>query len=510
MRISGLATGLDIDGIVSDLMRAERMPLEKLQQEKTYTEWQRDDYREVNKMLLELDDLIFSGIGRQSTFIQKDVSVSNSDALDIRNVNATSDFSGSIQINQLAKAASMRSLAPTSITDPSAKLSDAMGTDEQTIVIKAIKEDGTMQTNEEAFKLTFDPAEETLQSVLGKINSGSGVSAFYDEFTGQVSVTAKNTGLNANGVEIELTQPAGSAYAGSFWDVVNLNSSNQKAVEAGVGSRGENAKFSYNGLETERASNTFTINGVELNLKQTTTGEVSFNSTADTDKIVENITKFVDKYNEFIEFVNGKVSEKRNREFQPLTNEQRESMSEKQVELWEEKARSGTLRGDSVLSGALNQMRSNLYSPVSGIEGAYSQLTQIGITTSSNYRDGGKLIIDEEKLREAISEDPNSVYELFNKNSDSSEAKGLADRLRDTASETMRSIEQKAGKEFSTNETFVLGRNLRDMDSRIADFEARLIDTENRYYRQFTAMETAIQRMGQQSAYLAQQFGGGM
>ena len=68
LRISGLASGMDVDKIVSDMMKAERIPLDKLHQNKTYTEWQRDDYRTMNTALSELDTLIFEGIGMQSFF----------------------------------------------------------------------------------------------------------------------------------------------------------------------------------------------------------------------------------------------------------------------------------------------------------------------------------------------------------------------------------------------------------------------------------------------------------
>ena len=77
MRIGGLASGMDIDQLVGDLMKAERMPLDKLTQKKQYLEWQRDDYREMNKSLLELDTLIFDGVFKQGSYAKKTVSVSS-------------------------------------------------------------------------------------------------------------------------------------------------------------------------------------------------------------------------------------------------------------------------------------------------------------------------------------------------------------------------------------------------------------------------------------------------
>ena len=122
LRIGGLASGMDIDGIVSQLMTAERMPLDKIEQKKIYTEWQRDDYRTMNTALSELDNLLSplgKGVGRQAAFIKKTVTVSNDNALSVENVNSTNNFSGTIKVNRLATAATMISTGKTEITPDS-------------------------------------------------------------------------------------------------------------------------------------------------------------------------------------------------------------------------------------------------------------------------------------------------------------------------------------------------------------------------------------------------------
>ena len=99
LRISGLASGMDIDGIVSHLMTAERMPLDKIEQKKIYTEWQRDDYRTMNTAVSEFEihlALDKGGVGSQAAFIKKTVTVSNDNVISVKNVNSTSNFSGTI------------------------------------------------------------------------------------------------------------------------------------------------------------------------------------------------------------------------------------------------------------------------------------------------------------------------------------------------------------------------------------------------------------------------------
>ena len=106
---------------------------------------------------------------------------------------------------------------------------------------------------------------------------------------------------------------------------------------------------------TERSTNTFQISGFEVTLKKASNVDVNFSSATDTDKILESVTKFVDEYNKILADLNGQIREKTYRDFQPLTIEQRADLDEKEIELWEEKAKSGTLRNDNIMSSALSR-----------------------------------------------------------------------------------------------------------------------------------------------------------
>jgi flagellar hook-associated protein 2 len=134
-------------------------------------------------------------------------------------------------------------------------------------------------------------------------------------------------------------------------------------------------------------------------------------------------------------------------------------------------------------------------------------LSNIGISTTSNYREGGKLIIDEAKLKKAIEENPEGVEKLFTSNGATSGEKGIITKLYDNLKTTMDKLNAKAGTSSSTSQQFTIGRNLSSIDSQIDRFEDRLTQVENRYWAQFTAMEKAIQRSNDQMNYLMQQFG---
>lgn len=506
LRIGGLASGMDIDSIVTDLMKAERIPLDKMTQQKQTLEWQRDDYREMNTLLLELDTFIFDGVMRQATFTQKTVTSSNENEVSVNNINSTSNINATINVSRLAENAYMvgqNDIRANTNFDPAGKLADEranLATDftSNTFIIQAVQNDGTLG---EEISFTIDPAEDSLNDIISDINnSGAGVTAFFDEQTGKVSLTANNTGNVVSGAEIIVT---GDFLTGSL----QLDGDSDTAAANSRGRVGVDAQFTLNGLTTTRASNTFNVNGYEYTLKAASGTDVRVSSTTDTDRIFEDVKSFVDKYNEIIEKINDKISEERYRDYKPLTDEQKEVMSDKEVELWEERAKSGLLQRDSLLSSGLSQMRMDLYSKVDGTGSTdYDQLTEIGIKTSSNYRENGKLIIDEKKLKEAIQADPDAVYKLFTSDGSTFETKGLARRLRDTIDTTMDNIAAKAGKSLSTLQSYSIGKQLSNLSTEMDQFQDRLNQIEDRYWRQFTAMEKAIQQANQQSAYLMQQF----
>ncbi|WP_421101391.1 flagellar filament capping protein FliD, partial [Sporosarcina psychrophila] len=260
----------------------------------------------------------------------------------------------------------------------------------------------------------------------------------------------------------------------------------------------------FNGLKTERSSNTFQINNFEITLKQVTAEgapPVTFSSAPDTNKIFDSVTKFVDEYNKLIEDLNKQIREPKYRDFQPLSAAQKKDMTDKDIEMWEEKAKSGTLRNDSTISSMLTQMRTALMGTVGS-----DTLKSLGITTSKDYLANGKLVINEEELKKAISDDPNKVHEMFSKDGATVAEQGFARKLRTIVDKTQTSIAQRAGKVGDVNDTFSLGRSLKEMNNQIERFEDRLKMMETRYWKQFSAMETAINRANSQSASLMNAF----
>ncbi|SDH64472.1 flagellar filament capping protein FliD [Alteribacillus bidgolensis] len=181
-----------------------------------------------------------------------------------------------------------------------------------------------------------------------------------------------------------------------------------------------------------------------------------------------------------------------------------------EIEQWEERSQSGYLRRDDLLTNGLDTMRRNMYDEVDTGEGAaFSQLTEIGITTSSNYMDRGKLEVDETELEQAIQEDSEAVYQLFSADGESYEEKGVARRVRESLDHTMDSISERAGgPAMPSPDQFTIGREMNNLDDRMSNFERRMQKTEERYWDQFTRMEQAMAEANAQARQMQQQMAG--
>ncbi|PNT91464.1 hypothetical protein CDQ83_16895 [Clostridium thermosuccinogenes] len=381
--------------------------------------------------------------------------------------------------------------------------------------------------------------DDTLSSIFTRINrSDAGVTIRFDTINNCFVMQSKNTGSAAVIDNEDNTDGDGS----NFFGALGIKTTTKQGGDI---TRGTNASLIIDKVEVERPTNEFTIDGVTFRLQEMASGADPISATvtvsSNPDELFEKIKGFVDKYNELVGLINTKLNEERFRDYEPLTSEQKAQMSENEIKLWEEKARSGLLRNDSTLSSILNNMRRALYdaiySDASDSDSKLSlHLSSIGITTSSNYKDGGKLVIDEQKLKNAIINNPDEVVQLFAKDdsgisyyntlSDSSKKSerykesGLAVRLSDIIQDNIRVIGnsngqkgallEKAGMIGDSSEyTNLLYKEIKSYDKSIYEMTIKLIEKENSYYNMFAAMEDALNKMYSQSSWLAAQFSQG-
>ena len=356
---------------------------------------------------------------------------------------------------------------------------------------------------------------DTLEQVFSKINNNekANVTIRYDELTDKITLTSKVTGGGDNLVLSD----------SSFFRALNLDQITD----------GQDAIVELNGETLIRSSNTFTVNGVTYTLKkvhgETDEGE-TVTVTQDVDSVVAKIKEFIEEYNKLIDTIRTKVTEPYDRSYLPLTDAQKDAMKEKDIEKWEEKAKTGLLRNDSLLQKILLDMRRAMYEK---IEGVNITLKDIGIESKS-YQDYGKLYLDEDKLRNMLLTRPDEVARLLNgvsednpsysrtataeQRADRYSRSGVLQRLSDIIQDNVSTVRdsngnkgfllEKAGIEGDiTNTRNILSKELDDYDDRIRELIDKLTRKEEAYYRQFTQMEKMLAQMNQQSAWLSAQFG---
>ncbi|WP_100487186.1 flagellar filament capping protein FliD [Sporolactobacillus pectinivorans] len=351
-----------------------------------------------------------------------------------------------------------------------------------------------------AQNFSFSP-NTSLNDMLTQITqSNAGVSAFFDSTTGTVSMTRTDTGqLSPSGGQA--INASGSAQSIDFFNnTLGLGTGSSGATYVA----GSNAQFTINGLATSRASNTFTIGGTTISLQGNTTGSVTLNVTNDTNSVTTAINNFISTYNSTISQINSTIDQTPNPNYPPLSSIQQSQMSDTDIANWNAQAQQGLLSNDSILSGALSQMRQDLYAPVSGTSDSnMQQLAQIGITVSTDYTQHGALVVSNPTLlQQAISSDPQGVMELFTNQSTDPASQGIMQRLSTTITNTMNQVEQKAGNTSMADAQYFLGQNIDNLNTQIAAEKTKLSDVETRYYSQFDAMEQAIQQANAQSSYL--------
>lgn len=503
MRISGLATGIDTDQVIKDLLKANRASIDKIKQDRKVVEWQRDALRELNAKALEFRNSKVNVVQQQMTATAKTIAVTgNPTAVTARTTAGAMTGTIELEVTQRATAATNRSAADIRLSpafDPAKPLADEMAAGNVTAIDLA--NNATMTINGTA--VTIESGN-SLNDIIEKINKNTNVTALYDTFTGQLSLVSKQTGrtngIGGNGDAITLT-------GGLLENTLRITQGSAQQTTA------SNAQLKLNKIATERTSNTFTVNGVEVSLQQTNVGQPTFlEIKSDVATSIATIKKFVTDYNDMLTHLQSKFGETRYKDYPPLTDEQRKALSETEIEQWEKKAKSGLLRNDTILEQTMTQLRQAISSTVQ-VGGVSQTLHAIGITTG-NYKERGKLYVSNEtKLRTAIENNPDLVQQLFNQTT-TPNAEGVLVKIERTMEGMIKKIADRAGTStVMDSATFkadaMLGRQLSDMDSRIKQVTKRTSDTESRYYKQFTALESAIQRFNAQSSYLANQLSKG-
>lgn len=476
-RVAGLASQIDTESIVNKLLSAEKQrTVDPLTQQKQILEWQQEAYRAVNTKLLALQTSVYD-LTLQRTFNAKTVSSANETAVTATASASAVNGTYSIQITSLATGVSKES------TPTVASNYTYSGSDESFTL--------TGKNGSAAITVT---SGDSISAIVSKINdksSTTGIKATYDSGQNKFYLMTTDTGSAA---KIEVTDTDGFLNS-----VLGVNTTTQT---------GTDAKIKFNGgSELSFSSNQFTFNNITFNLKQS--GQtVNVTVGTDTDALYDKIKSFVDAYNNVLSDVSGRLSETRNRDYKPLTDDQKANMTETQIEQWTTKAKSGLLRGDSLLINTSSNIRSDAMGQVKGLSSTkYTSLSSIGINTE-NYEDNGKLVIDEDKLKAALADNSDAVMNLFTaQGTGSTDTMGIAQRVYTEVKNDISLIKDRAGSETDLYDSSNLADEIRDVETRTTTANDRLTNYETRLWAQYNAMESAMQKLNSQSSYLSSLLG---
>ncbi len=549
MRISGMASGIDVDEAVKQMLSTQRARIDKLKQNRQIIQWRQESYRDIINDLKSFRNTYLDLLSPADTNM---LSANNYAGYDVKYGTNNSMVSitpsvgtacGSYNVSyvktgspdgHMAKSAGVTADLGAGTTKYS-KVSDVANIKAGTIKINyangansTFGEGGNPST---PIEIQINDAD-TINDIINRISSASSnnLKATYSELTHNFTIETTNTGANSK-IEIAYNQVSDVDTTASI-STLPLQTANGEDALVYITPPG-----SSEAVAVTRSSNTFLIDGVIYNLSSEKnldgTNSSSINITPNPSKTFEKIKGFIDKYNEFVEKINKKIDEKKQYSYKPLTDEQREAMKEDDIKLWEEKAKRGLLKNDSNLSNMLNSIRRSFFDEV---KNAGISLSDVGLNTSEDTTQRGKIILEKDidgqfKLEKALKNNPEKVADLFRKDSeikydpDHKNDSGRYDnigvfrRIDDILKDYIRTGRDSAGKKGILIETAgttgdlseinnLLSQDIRDnYDNRIKDMENQLLIKQEQYYRKFSQLEVAMQKLNSQTSWLAQQLG---
>lgn len=373
-------------------------------------------------------------------------------------------------------------------------------------------------------------------------NSGANIQGGYDTVNDSFSLYNKTSG-SANKIGLKATNETSKEllnklHLASYDGQKNTLGSaiTFETDKMNVAATGTNAKATIDGKTYEADTNKLNVanviynfNGVSTKNADGTYQASTISVSQDTDKIVDNVKKFVETYNSLIDSLNTKYREEKNTDYKPLTKKQEGEMTESQIDKWNEKAKSGLLYHDNNIYSIISDMRESLYTKVDAVDTvltdskgnkySYNSMSSIGITSSTNQ---GHITLDEEKLKKALTEDPDCVYQLFASDQDSTYVAGstnknqadtytsksdylntgIANRLYNAMTTNISNLESYAGTSKETDDESYLGKLITNMNTKMTSFQTLMKSYESKLYEKYDAMEVALSKLGTQLSYI--------
>lgn len=333
------------------------------------------------------------------------------------------------------------------------------------------------------------------------------------------SISSEQTKLDANKLVKELAaikDTTSSEYQTALKNMVEtVNSAHDLSSNAQYNTKakkvdGEDAEIWLNGVQYTGSSSTFTINNLTIDALATTgNDEISITTSTDTQGIYDKVKDFLTEYNNIINEMTKLYNASSSKGYEPLTDDEKDSMSDKEIEKWETKIKDSLLRNDSTLNGVMSAMTSAMSQAVE-IDGKKYSLSSFGIHTlgylnaADNEQNAYHIDGDEDdtntsgnadKLMKAISEDPDTIMQFMQK---------VATNLYTAIGDKMKATSLSSS--FTIYNDKQMTTQYSDYTKLIKEWETKISDKEDYYYKKFSSMESALTKLNSTQSSLSGYF----
>ena len=491
VRIPGLATGMDTDSVIKDMLTGQQNKVDKAKQKEQTVKWQQETYRDIIKDVKGLSDKYFTATSKDyilgsKTFSTTKVNSSNSNVVSATAGAGVGNTDYEFDVISLAQPPKV------SITEK-----DGVALTKDTNIGLAA---GTTKT----FKVDLGNGQfsqditisenDTIDTLITKINASNDgqVKASFSDMTGAFTIQGSKTGESST---FQIEPP--DALSSLAIDGTQKKGSNSLVNVTGGGIIGTK--------EIREESNSFTIDNIKYDIKGV--GQATLTSETDAKNTMDKMKSFIDDYNKVMDKIYDEITEKKNPDFPPLTDAQKEDMSEEEIEKWEEKSKKGLLRNDRELRVFMEDVKQSLFGP---IEDMGINLSDIGITSSQNYNEQGQIYLDEEKFEKALLENGDQIYQALTKTATDKSQSGSLERMKDVFNKYVgnsnSTFARKAGIEKTASAANNLfGEQIRRQQENIKNLQRKMQEKEEQLYKKFAALEASMNKFNSQMSYLTGQ-----
>lgn len=451
LSIGGLATGIDSKTLISQLMYLEREPERVLLRKRTTIQSKLDEFGKINLAMTTFKGVV-DAMNSSSEFTAKSSSVGDSTILSASASSTALVGSHTIQVTTLAK--SQQQVSNQGFSD-----STALNFGTGSITLTDTTGSGGTKT------VNIDSTNNSLTGIASAINS-SGLN---------VVASVINTGDPAGPYKLQIagkdanTYSVSAALAGGTNNTLTFTETIAAAK----------ASFKVDGINITKDSNTITdvIEGVTFTLLKDGGATTTLAVNNDTAALTKKVNDFVNAYNEAMALLN------------------------KQSDFNSSTKKAGVLSGDATVRTLKTQLQSMISRPVSGATGIYSTLSQIGVRTD---RQTGKLTVDSEDLSDALSDNFDSVVELFTRNSGVSgldlDKYGVAEQFTKKLEEFTHSYigPNSDGNGLIATRVYGLNKAVDDINDQVDAMESRMEQKEDNLKKQYAALESLVSSLTNQ------------